>query len=181
MKEEKVIRDLLYLIGENPYREGLLDTPKRVLKAWTEWTAGYKQSPDKILKSFKDGGETYNEMVLVKDIPFYSHCEHHLAPFFGTASIAYLPAGRIVGLSKLPRLLDVFARRLQVQERLTVQVADALQENLKPRGVGVILHARHMCMESRGICKQGSETVTSALRGAFIKPEVRAEFMALCK
>ena len=121
-------------------------------------------------------------MVIVKDIPIYSHCEHHLAPIFGTVTIAYIPNGQIVGLSKLSRLADVFARRLQVQERLTNQIADALQENLDPKGVGVILRARHLCMESRGVCQQGHVTITSALRGALRdSPEARAEFMALAK
>lgn len=131
-----------------------------------------------MLKAFDDGAENYDEMVVVKDIPFYSMCEHHLAPFFGTARIGYVPSGKVVGLSKLPRLLDVFARRLQVQERITTQVADALMEHLQPRGVGVILTARHLCMESRGVCKQGAATVTSALRGVFKDAAVRAEFLS---
>lgn len=162
-------------------RQGLDETPDRVAKAWCEWTRGYTQNPKDVLKAFNDGAENYNEMVVVKDIPFYSTCEHHLAPFFGTASIAYIPDGRVVGLSKLPRLLDVYARRLQVQERITTQVADALMEHLRPKGVGVVLAARHMCMESRGVCKQGSETVTSTLRGVFNEPTVRREFLSLRK
>ena len=133
-----------------------------------------------MLKTFEDGAEGCDEMVVVKDIPFYTHCEHHMAPFFGTATIAYIPDGRIVGLSKLSRVLDVFARRLQVQERLTTQVADALMEHLKPRGAGVVVRARHLCMESRGVCKQGHHTRTSALRGIFKEDSaVRAEFLSL--
>lgn len=175
------ILNLLECIGEDIDREGLRETPQRVARAWMEWTAGYSKSAEEVLKTFEDGGERYNEMVLVKDIPFYSHCEHHLAPFFGTASIAYIPNKRVVGLSKASRLLDVFARRLQVQERITVQVADALQTHLKPKGVGVLLRARHLCMESRGICKQGHETVTTALRGVFTKQRTREEFLLLTK
>lgn len=171
---------LLEYVGEDPHREGLVETPARFVRAWDKYTEGYKLSAADVLKVFEDGGENYDEMVLVKDIPFYSHCEHHLAPFFGTATIAYIPDGRIVGLSKLSRLLDVYARRLQVQERLTAQVADALLEHLAPRGVGVLVRARHLCMESRGVCKQGHHTTTSALRGVLkVDPAARAEFMSL--
>jgi GTP cyclohydrolase IA len=178
MMEENIRRLLLY-IGENPDREGLWETPARVAKAWRAWTAGYGQDPARILKVFEDGGETYNEMVLVRQLPFYSHCEHHLAPFFGTADIAYVPNGHIVGLSKLSRLLDVFAKRLQVQERLTAQIADSLMEHLQPRGAAVSIRARHLCMESRGICKQGHETVTNALRGVFYEDlRTRTEFLS---
>lgn len=145
------------------------------------WMDGYNHDPKDVLKVFDDGGEKYDEMVLVKDIPIYSHCEHHMAAIFGTASIAYIPDGKIVGLSKLSRLADIFARRLQVQERLTVQIADSLWENLKPKGVGVILKCRHMCMESRGLCQQGHHTVTSALRGVMSTGDPRAEFLELVK
>jgi GTP cyclohydrolase I len=179
--EDIVIR-LLQFIGEDPTREGLRDTPKRVLKAWAEWCKGYTADPKEILKAFEDGAERYDEMVMVKDIPIYSHCEHHLAPFFGTVTIAYVPDGHIIGLSKLSRLADIFSKRLQVQERLTSQIADALVEALNPRGVGVVIKARHLCMESRGICKQGELTVTSAVRGVFKdKPEARAEFLDLAR
>lgn len=170
---------LLQLIGEDPRRGGLADTPERLRKAWSDWTAGYGADPAKVLTTFEDGANGYDNMVAVRGIPFYSHCEHHLAPFFGTATIAYIPNGRIVGLSKLSRLLDVFARRLQVQERLTCQIADAITEHLKPLGCGVRISARHLCMESRGICKQGHETVTCALRGVFMEGAVRAEFLSL--
>lgn len=161
-------------------REGLQETPDRVAKAWEFWTSGYSKDPAEVLKTFEDGAEGVDEMVVVKDIPFYSHCEHHMAPIFGTATIGYLPDKRIVGLSKLSRLLEVFARRLQVQERLTCQVADSLMQHLQPKGAAVVIKARHMCMESRGVCQQGHHTVTSALRGVFKdEPETRAEFLRL--
>lgn len=177
--EDNVTR-LLQFVGEDPTREGLLETPARVAKAWRHWCSGYGKSAKDILKVFEDGAETYDQMVLVKDIPIYSHCEHHLAPIIGTVSIAYIPKGKIVGLSKLSRLADMFARRLQVQERLTEQIADALVEHLQPQGVGVLLKARHLCMESRGVCQQGHHTITTALRGA-IKDEAqtRSEFLRL--
>jgi len=175
------VRNLLTVLGENPDRGGLLETPARVASAWSDyWMSGYGMDPADVLKVFEDGGEGYDEMVAVVDIPVYSHCEHHMAAIFGTATVAYIPDGRIVGLSKISRLVDIYARRLQVQERLTVQIADALQEHLKPKGVGVLIRARHMCMESRGICQQGHHTVTSALRGVIAeKPEARSEFLAL--
>jgi GTP cyclohydrolase I len=179
---EDNFRRILQFVGEDPNRGGLHETPKRVAKAWQFWCKGYNEKPEDILKTFEDGAEGCNEMVMVKDIPFYTHCEHHLAPFFGTATIAYIPNGKIVGLSKLNRVLDCFARRLQVQERLTTQVAESLMEHVDPIGVGVIVKARHMCIESRGTCQQGHHTVTSALRGAFKDdPTVRAEFLELSK
>lgn len=161
-------------------RPGLVETPDRVAKAWEFATSGYGQDAGEILKTFKDGAKGVDGMVMVKDIPFYSNCEHHLLPFFGTATVAYIPAGRIVGLSKLSRLVDIHARRLQVQERLTNDVAADLYRHLQPLGVGVIVKARHMCMESRGICQQGHVTITSALRGAMREQAAaRAEFMML--
>ena len=180
--DDIVIR-LLQLIGEDPNREGLKDTPQRVLRAWAHWTSGYSKDPAEHLKTaFKDGGENYDEMIWVQNLPFYSMCEHHLAPFFGTATIAYIPDGAVAGLSKLDRVLDVYARRLQVQERLTAQVADAIKDNLKAKGVGVLIKARHLCMESRGISKQGHSTVTSALRGNFLSDgKVRAEFLSIAR
>lgn len=175
-----VITRLLQLIGEDATREGLLETPARVVKAWKHWCSGYGKDAGALLKVFEDGAEKYDQMVLVKDIPIYSHCEHHLAAIIGTASIAYIPNGKIVGLSKLSRLADMFARRLQVQERLTDQIADALVEHLQPIGVGVIIKARHLCMESRGVCQQGHHTVTTALRGAIkAEPQTRSEFLRL--
>lgn len=171
---------LLEYVGDNPAREGLLETPARVAKAWGHWCSGYGKDPAKILKVFSDGAEAHDQMVTVKDIPIYSHCEHHLAPIFGTATISYIPNGKIVGLSKLSRLADMYARRLQVQERLTDQIADALFKHLDARGVGVQIKARHMCMESRGICQQGHHTITTALRGAMRdEHDTRAEFLRL--
>ena len=179
-KEEQVFRELLKVLGENPERGGLIETPARALKAWEFWTQGYNQNPANVLKVFEDGAEKYDQMVIVKDMPIYSHCEHHLAPFFGTVTIAYIPNGKVVGLSKLKRVANIFARRLQVQERLTQQIADAIEEHLQPLGVGVLIKCRHMCMESRGIETQGAETMTSALRGAIRdEPQTRAEFLNL--
>lgn len=179
--QREVIHDLISeVIEQDPFREGLAETPARVVKAWKHWCSGYNVDIGKLLKTFEDGAEDYNEMVLVKDIPIYSKCEHHLADIFGTATIAYIPNGRVVGLSKLSRVADAFARRLQVQERMTTQIADALDMHLQPIAVGVIVKARHMCMESRGICQQGHHTVTSALRGVFkTDPTARAEFLHL--
>jgi GTP cyclohydrolase I len=179
---EDHIQRLIQFAGDDPTREGLHETPARVAKAWQFWCSGYERDPMEILKTFQDGAEGCDEMVVVKDIPFYTHCEHHLTPFFGTATIGYLPDGKVVGLSKLSRVLDVFARRLQVQERLTTQVADAIVKGLDPKGVGVVLKARHLCMESRGVCQQGHHTVTSALRGVFKEESsARAEFLALAR
>lgn len=173
---------LLQFVGEDPNRGGLLETPKRMMKAWRYWTQGYNQDPADVLKVFEDGAEKCDEMIVVKDIPIYSQCEHHLAPFFGVAHIGYIPDGKIVGLSKLSRIADVFARRLQVQERLTNQIADALEEHLNPLGVAVVIDCRHMCMESRGIQRQGASTVTSAMRGAMREDaKARAEFMGVIR
>jgi len=173
---------LLAYLGENPERQGLVETPERVARAWAHWSRGYREQPAAILKSFSDGGEHYNELIVVRRIPVYSHCEHHLAPFFGHAAIGYLPSGRIVGLSKLKRLVDCFAARLQVQERLTQQIAQSLVEHLMPKAVGVILRCRHLCMESRGIAVPGEETVTSAMLGDLEhNSALRGEFLALTK
>lgn len=174
---------MLHAVGEDVARGGLAETPRRVSEAWLEWTSGYGADPAQVLKCFEDGAEKCDEMVVVRNIPIYSHCEHHLAAIFGTATIGYLPNGKIVGLSKLNRLADVFARRLQVQERMTNQIADALWDNLAPLGVGVVINARHLCMESRGVRQHGnSNTVTSALRGVFrTDPSVRAEFLKLAE
>lgn len=178
---EDVFRLLLTKLGEDPTRGGLLDTPKRMAKAWNFWTSGYGERAEDVLATqFEDGAEGYDEMVLVRDIPFYSHCEHHMAPFFGTCSVGYIPRRAVVGLSKLGRLTNMHARRLQVQERMTNAIADDIDRVLNPKGVGVIIRARHLCMESRGVCQTGHHTVTSALRGAFkTKPEARAEFLSL--
>ena len=178
---EMLVRDMLSAIGENPNREGLKETPARVVKAWGEWFAGYKQDPASVLKTFEDGAELCgDEMVVVRDIDLYSFCEHHMAPFFGKAHVAYIPDSRVVGLSKLARVVDIYSKRLQVQERLTNEIANALVDHLQPKGVGVVVRCTHFCMCSRGINKQGSTTITSALRGAIReKPEARAEFMGL--
>lgn len=178
--DENTVSQLITQVMGLEMRPGLAETPSRVVKAWRQWTSGYNVDIAKLLKVFEDGAEGYDEMVVVKDIPIYSKCEHHLADIFGTATIAYIPNGKVVGLSKISRLADAFARRLQVQERLTVQIADALMEHLQPKGVGVVIRARHMCMESRGICQQGHHTVTSALRGVLKEdPQARAEFLEL--
>lgn len=181
--ETELVMGLLAVIGDDPEREGLAETPARVLKAWKNyWGAGYGQDAAAILKVFEDGAEGYNQMVVVKDIPINSHCEHHLAPIFGTATIAYIPNGKIVGLSKLSRLARMYAQRLQVQERLTQQIADALFEHLQPLGVGVVIKARHMCMESRGVCQHGHHTITSALHGVLLEdPSAKAEFLKLAQ
>ena len=163
---EPLVRDLLKELGEDPYREGLQKTPERVAAALAYLTSGYVKTVDEVLND-AIFTEAYDEMVVVKDIEVYSLCEHHLLPFFGKAHIAYLPAGRIVGLSKLARLVDMFSRRLQVQERLTTQVAEALQEVLRPAGVGVVIEAAHFCMMMRGVEKQNSMAVTSCMLGAF--------------
>lgn len=173
---------ILKAVDPKANREGLKETPDRVAKAWLEWTSGYKMDAKSILKTFEDGAEGCDEMVIVKGIPFYSHCEHHLAPIFGTVTIGYLPDKRIVGLSKLPRIVNMFARRLQVQERLTNDIANALMEHLAPRGVAVIVNARHMCMESRGINQPGSSTITSAMLGLFRSDaSARQEFLSITK
>ena len=171
---KKIIEDL----GENASRDGLLKTPERAAKAMQFLTQGYHQDPVEVLKSamFK---ESYNEMVIVKDIELYSLCEHHILPFFGKAHIAYIPNGQIVGLSKLARIVDIFARRLQVQERLTEQVLDCINDTLKPQGVAVVIEASHMCMMMRGVQKQNSITTTSGFRGQFEKIGTRNEFLKL--
>jgi len=175
------IKTLLSEIGENPEREGLLKTPERVSKSMEFLTNGYEKNPSEILKSAMFS-ESYSQIVLVKDIELYSLCEHHMLPFFGKAHIAYIPNGHIVGLSKIPRIVDVFSRRLQVQERLTDEIKDCIQETLNPKGVAVVIEAQHLCMQMRGVQKQHSSTTTSAFSGIFISDEkTRAEFMNLIK
>lgn len=171
---EKIIEYL----GENPKREGLIKTPERVAKAMQFLTHGYDLCPTSILKSAVFD-EDYSQMVIVKDIEVYSLCEHHMLPFFGKAHIAYIPNGKIVGLSKLPRVVDAFARRLQVQERLTNEIRDCIQDALNPHGVAVVMEARHMCMQMRGVEKQNSVTTTSAFTGEFLKKATREEFIDL--
>ena len=178
---ESAVRSILKSLGEDPRREGLRRTPSRVTRAWRELTSGYRE--EKNIDSLFRGRlfkVDYNEMVTVRDIQFYSLCEHHMLPFFGTATIAYVPDGRVVGLSKIPRLVRIFASRLQVQERMTQQIAETLQRHLKPLGVGVIITARHLCMEMRGCRSQLSPTVTSAMLGCFRRdPRTRDEFLRL--
>jgi GTP cyclohydrolase I len=171
-------KDILAQLGENPEREGLLKTPERVAKSLQYLTHGYDLNPSEILRSamFK---EDYSQMVVVKDIEVYSMCEHHMLPFFGKAHVAYIPNGHIVGLSKIPRIVDAFARRLQVQERLTNEIRDCIQETLNPAGVAVVIECQHLCMAMRGIQKQNSVTTTSAFTGEFAKDKTRAEFLRL--
>ncbi len=171
-------KDILKLIGEDPEREGLLKTPERVAKAMQYLTHGYDLNPEDLLRSamFK---EDYRQMVIVKDIEIYSMCEHHMLPFIGKAHVAYIPNGHIVGLSKIPRVVDAFARRLQVQERLTMQIKESIQQTLKPLGVAVVIEAHHLCMMMRGIQKQNSVTTTSDFTGAFLVEKTRQEFLHL--
>ena len=177
---EDNIRQLLEYMGEDPQREGLLKTPHRVARAFEYFTKGYAQDPKAIISQAKFTEEDYQEMVLVKDIDFFSLCEHHILPFFGRANVAYLPRHHIVGLSKIPRLVEVYARRLQVQERLTTQIANTLMEELDPLGVGVIIRAEHLCMRMRGVEKQNSSVTTSAMLGAFRTHQAtREEFITL--
>lgn len=174
-------KEVIVNLGEDPCREGLLKTPERVAKAMQFLTQGYDQNPQEILKSAMFA-EKYDEMVIVKDIELYSLCEHHMLPFFGKCHIAYIPNGHIVGLSKFPRMIDAFSRRLQVQERLTDQIRDCLDETLNPQGVAVCIEAQHLCMQMRGVQKQSSITTTSAFSGAFMEEDItRQEFMSLVK
>jgi GTP cyclohydrolase I len=176
---EDLVRDILKAIGENPDREGLLKTPARVAKAYEYLTSGYKQDIKRVLNGAVYE-EKYNEMVIVKDIDFFSLCEHHLLPFYGKCHVAYIPNGRILGLSKVPRIVEVFSRRLQVQERLTQQIADTLYDCLKPNGVAVVTEAKHLCMMMRGVEKQNSVATTSAMLGVFRDDEkTRGEFLRL--
>jgi GTP cyclohydrolase I len=175
---EKAVREILIAVGEDPDREGLRATPKRVAHMYEELLAGMQHSPEEHLRSIFH--EKYDEVVLLRDIPFYSMCEHHMMPFIGTANVAYLPDGKVLGVSKLARIVDSFARRLQVQERMTAQVADFLMDHLRPKGVAVVIEASHTCMTIRGIRKPNSEMVTSALRGLFkTDPRSRAEVLSL--
>ena len=178
---QELYRELLVRIGEDPTRDGLIDTPKRVEKSMAYLTRGYAQDVNSVLHGALFDVD-YDEMVIVKDIEFFSMCEHHLLPFFGKAHIAYVPNGKVIGLSKIPRVVDVFARRLQVQERLTREVADAIEEAIHPQGVAVILEAQHLCMMMRGVEKQHSSTVTSAMLGVFKSQlQTRNEFLSLVR
>jgi GTP cyclohydrolase I len=179
-KIEKLIKELLLEIGEDPSREGLLKTPERVAKSYKTLFSGYNIDPASIITVFDD--EKYDEMIVVKDIEFYSFCEHHMLPFFGKAHIGYIPNGKIVGLSKIPRIVDIFSRRLQNQERITQQVATCLMDLLQPKGVGVVLESKHLCMMARGVEKQNSSVRTSMMKGLFRERDnTRAEFLELIK
>lgn len=178
-KLKEVYKEVLSNLGEDPDREGLLKTPERVAKAMQFLTKGYQEDPDEILKSALFH-EDYSEMVIVKDIEVYSQCEHHMLPFFGKAHVAYIPNGKIVGLSKIPRVVDAYARRLQVQERLTLEIRDSIQRTLEPKGVAVVLECNHMCMQMRGVQKQNSATTSSAFTGLFLRNDsTRKEFINL--
>jgi GTP cyclohydrolase I len=178
MTAEGAVRSIIEAIGDDPDREGLRETPARVRRSWEKLYGGYKQSAGDILQTvFTEGA--CNEMVVLRDCEFYSTCEHHMLPFFGSAHIGYIPNGAVVGVSKLARLVEVYSRRLQIQEQLTTQVADAIEAHLKAKGVMVILEAQHFCMTSRGVEKQHSKMVTSAIRGVFEKSDTRNEFMRL--
>jgi GTP cyclohydrolase I len=178
---QEIYAELLARLGEDPMRDGLLKTPERVEKSMDFLTQGYTQSVDEVLHDALFDVD-YDEMVMVRDIEFYSICEHHMLPFFGKAHIAYIPNGKVVGLSKLPRIVDVFARRLQVQERLTTEISEAIEKAIHPQGVGVVIEAQHLCMMMRGVEKQSSLTVTSSLRGVFkTQTQTREEFLTLVK
>jgi GTP cyclohydrolase IA len=175
---EELAREMLIRLGEDPNREGLLKTPERFFHALQYLTKGYREDPEEILKAALFSVD-YDEMVIVKDIEMFSLCEHHILPFFGKVHVAYIPKGKVIGLSKVPRLVEVFARRLQVQERLTVQIAETIQKAIQPLGVGVVIEARHLCMMMRGVEKQHSATVTSSMLGAFRAQQTRQEFLSL--
>jgi GTP cyclohydrolase IA len=177
---EDLHREILRRIGEDPERDGLLATPKRIEKSLAFLTKGYHEDPNEILRGALFDVD-YDEMVIVKDVEMFSLCEHHMLPFFGKVHVAYIPKGKVIGLSKIARLVEVFARRLQVQERMTRQIADAIQEAIEPHGVGVVIEARHLCMMMRGIEKQNSSTVTSAMVGCFRQKETRSEFLSLVR
>ncbi|MEM9733792.1 MAG: GTP cyclohydrolase I FolE [Pseudomonadota bacterium] len=179
---EEAVRTLLRWTGDDPNREGLLDTPSRVVKAFSELYSGYGQDPADVLGRTFEEVAGYNDMVVVRDIPFFSHCEHHMVPIIGKAHVGYLPDGRVLGLSKIARVVNIFAHRLQTQESMTAQVSDAIQSSLNPRGVAVMIEAEHMCMAMRGIRKQGSTTLTTAFTGAYKdEPQEQLHFMALAR
>jgi len=176
---EAAVRTLLRWAGDDPDREGLIDTPLRVANAWREWFSGYGLDPDAYLARTFEEVDGYDEMVVLRDIPFESHCEHHLAPIIGKAHVGYLPGGKVVGISKLARVVEAYARRLQVQEKLTAQIADCIERVLQPRGVGVVIEATHECMTTRGVHTRGVSMVTSTMRGSFRDDaRTRAEFLA---
>ena len=178
---EELAREMLIRLGEDPAREGLVRTPNRMHRAYEYLTKGYREDPDTLLKKALFT-VNYDEMVIVKDIEMFSLCEHHLLPFFGKVHVAYIPNGKVIGLSKLPRLIEIFARRLQIQERLTTQIAETIQKAIEPQGVGVVIEARHLCMMMRGVEKQHSAAVTSSMLGCFRdEEETRTEFLSLIR
>lgn len=178
---EAAVRTLILWAGDDPSREGLAETPQRVAKAFKEFYKGYEEDPDEILDRVFEEVDSYQDMVLVRDIPFHSHCEHHMVPFVGKAHIAYYPANGVVGLSKLARIVDVYARRLQTQEAMTAQIAQAIDKALQPRGVAVLVEAEHMCMSMRGVQKQGSSTMTTQYTGVFKEPAEQVRFFTMVK
>lgn len=179
---EEAIRTLLLWAGDDPEREGLLDTPKRVALAYKDWFSGYKEDPVRYLKRTFEEVEGYDEMIVLRDIDFESHCEHHMAPIIGKAHVGYLPNNKVVGISKLARVVETFARRLQVQEKMTAQIANCIQDVLKPKGVGVIINASHQCMTTRGVHKTGVSMVTSQMLGSFRKDaRTRTEFLQIIR
>jgi len=178
---EDLMREMLIRLGENPDREGLVRTPERVHKAYDFLTKGYAEDPEAMLKKALFT-VTYDEMVIVKDVEMFSLCEHHMLPFFGKVHVAYIPNGKVIGLSKIPRLIEIFSRRLQIQERLTTQIAETIQKTIEPQGVGVVIEARHLCMMMRGVEKQHSAAVTSSMLGCFRdEQETRTEFLSLIR
>jgi GTP cyclohydrolase I len=178
---EELVREMLIRLGEDPDREGLMRTPERVKKANEHLTRGYKEDPEALLRKALFT-VTYDEMVIVKDIEMFSLCEHHMLPFFGKVHVAYIPNGKVIGLSKIPRLIEIFSRRLQIQERLTTQIAETIQKTIEPQGVGVVIEARHLCMMMRGVEKQYSSAVTSSMLGCFRdEQETRTEFLSLIR
>jgi len=178
---EELVREMLVRLGEDPEREGLLRTPERVHKAFEFLTRGYNEDPEAMLKKALFT-VTYDEMVIVKDVEVFSLCEHHMLPFFGKVHVAYIPKGKVIGLSKIPRLIEIFSRRLQIQERLTTQIAETIQKVIQPQGVGVVIEARHLCMMMRGVEKQHSQAVTSSMLGCFREEqETRTEFLSLIR
>ena len=178
---EDLVRETIVRLGENPDREGLVRTPERVAKAYQQLTRGYKEDPEALLRKALFT-VTYDEMVIVKDIEMFSLCEHHMLPFFGKVHVAYIPNGKVIGLSKIPRLIEIFSRRLQIQERLTTQIAETIQKTIEPQGVGVVIEARHLCMMMRGVEKQHSAAVTSSMLGCFREEqETRTEFLSLIR
>lgn len=178
---EAAVKTLLAWAGDNPEREGLIDTPRRVVKAYEQYFKGYDEDPIEILSRRFDEVGGYDDIVLLRDINFYSHCEHHMAPFIGKAHVAYIPSGSVVGISKIARVVDIFARQLQTQEKMTMQIADAIEKALTPRGIAVFVQAEHQCMSMRGVMKPNVDTITTQFRGEYSPPEMKAAFMSMIR